>query len=745
MEKSNSQQSTNFSGFDSTCPPFNLAGELNADVNFGQADDPVVTHGTQPQSRQASANLKDRFKRIFGRDRRGLDQIPPQQVASTQPHFGLCHGDVSSSAEPASPNRVPPPIPSQADSPAEPSLYRGAKSYTSRSRVTSWANSTDAGTIKGSIAQSRLSAIDELPSRVQLETLRTQSRTSMLGRAIRMSLPRRHSKANWKGSDDSQGLFEALQVQLADKQSPENSPFPASSKQTYSTRYPTPAKPGSPSPELRASFASYDPEILAQRQMRSDNRWHDILAEQGSGFDDNPYRLGDVPSPSRDAHLPMVVRRTLPSPASFNQDQVQSMRTAVVSPSIYSRATDESPRRADSPDPRTDTMITITGREVKRYPLNSPARSRPPPVRPSQEWKEWISNHVGTLDVSTVGSLDLPQGEPSVRDLMSPVLPPEGLSCPKPSIAQARTNTPSSISASPVPCESVQSSELRLPKQRRKDMENRPVSSHMNERYPMVETGKRADKGIRALHRSVSQKSLKAIRRIASGGKIVPTRETNSSPMLQPAHDSPHTQPHMQVSIVADSVPEGGSPPMDHVAAETDKALESAQPKTHNAGRPRQAKSAVGLRARYKPSLAGLRDSSINVARKHRVDAEKTSDEASVLRISCGPYASENGSKPSVSTHDRASTPKVTDKENATPAKYGRPFNAPSSDSLRELRRARSRTRTTIRTVRAATPQDGDRSPGQRMAEDFLQTRRQATESPASAGTPRSDFSTRYV
>lgn len=728
------------------CPPFNLAGELPADVNFGKADDPVATHGAQPQSRQASGNLKDRFKRIFGRDRRGLDQIPPQQVASTQPHFDLCHGDVSSSAEPTSPNRLAPPIPPQAHSPAEPSLYRGAKSYTSRSRVTSWANSTDAGTIKGSIAQSRLSAIDELPSRIQLEALRTQSRTSMIGRAIRMSLPRRHSKANWKGSEDSQGLFEALQVQLADKQSPDSSPFPASSRpQTCSTAYPTPAKPGSRSPELRASFASFDPEILAQRQKRSDHRWHDILAEQGSGFDDNPYRLGDVPSPSRDAHLPMVVRCTLPSPASFIQDQVQSTRTAVVSPSIYSRATDDSPRRADSPDPRTDTMITITGREVKRYPLNSPARSRPPPVRPSQEWKEWITNHVGTLDVSTVGSLDLPQGEPSVRDLMSPVLPPEGLPCPKASIVQARTNTPSSASASPVPCESVQSSELRLPKQRRKDMENRPVSRHMNERYPMVETGKRTDKGIRALHRSVSQKSLKAIRRIASGGKVGPTRETNSSPLLQPVHDPPHTQFHRQVGIAAHSVPEGGSPPLDHVTAETDKTVDSVQPKAHNSGQPRQAKSAVGLRARYKPSLAGLRDSSINVARKHRVDTEKTSDEASILRISCGLYGSENGSKPSVSTNDRASTPKVTDKENATPVKYGRPFNAPSSDNLRDLRRARSRTRTTIRTVRAATPQDGDRSPGQRMAEDFLLARRQATESPASAGTPRSDFSTRYV
>ncbi|KJX94543.1 hypothetical protein TI39_contig4178g00002 [Zymoseptoria brevis] len=459
--------------FDTGLPPFNQASSNTAaPIPHQSAYNVVPSAKSQQKSRNFSDTIKGRLKKVFRRVSKPQPPppgLPPQQVEAKDFHFAVGDYDLS---EASMVDYTDPFMTVAAEDPKVPSTQNKytTASTASKSRVTSWSNSTinqsSVRTANGpfTIGQGPPRALHKSDSNA---TLRKTS-SLFFGRPIRNKL-RRSSKADLKSSsEESQSLYSALQRRMRTSRSTEAANevpvagelsstqpssgsgafarLPSQAQRVSSTTHllnpwrgltamgndhatirpvSTPDLPpvpeathdnssATPSPDrtvlhhvqtssphgsstpLRRSCAIKAPgpskDQLARRKDVAEKRRSSTLAPFASGdisaVEDNPYIL-----PSMATNVGMSVREN-------HTSLPHSCRADVISPSVYSRATDGASPRPETPmdidvmlgSEVGATKITVTGREVRRYEI-SPEQRRGGGSG-SQEWRDWIASEL---------------------------------------------------------------------------------------------------------------------------------------------------------------------------------------------------------------------------------------------------------------------------------------------------------------------------------------------------------------
>ena len=131
-----------------------------------------------------------------------------------------------------------------------------------------------------------------------------------------------------------------------------------------------------------------DPAIRARGLYKTQNRWQQTLNDESpvgsralrASEETNPYRLGSIPTSPRSVYLPMSIHHAGNDEDPFTRRKERDSREqerCTISPSVYSREPGATSTRSTSPIPNIGTVITITGREIKRYSLDSPTKVQP--------------------------------------------------------------------------------------------------------------------------------------------------------------------------------------------------------------------------------------------------------------------------------------------------------------------------------------------------------------------------------
>ena len=231
------------------------------------------------------------------------------------------------------------------------------------------------------------------------------------------------------------------------------------------------------------------PERIARRVQQTQTRWKGALhatsaASDGkttSAYDDDsPY---DFPSL---CHNPYAGQETdtggLPKHTRVSAPAAVT-REDLLSPSIYSRATDGASPHLVTPE-QNGTRITVTSREIKRYdisPTKKHTSAAQPPIHASGDWRKWLSDEMTSLTgQGEVGSLDVPQNPGSSITTSTAELTGRNRAATNGSGSQRRdSDTPSSGP---------------IPKKRGRPRANSRRSSYMNERYPMMESSENSSR-----------------------------------------------------------------------------------------------------------------------------------------------------------------------------------------------------------------------------------------------------------
>ena len=682
--------------YDTSVPPYNFVEESNNIFSTAppievKSEDKSAAPAKLKKGRTVSDSLKGRFKKLLSRPKRVQSQFPAQHVEARNLHFDVYKtNDDSFSAAPDVGVSLP----------RSPFSSQGASSST-QSRITSWSNSTVSRPGK------RLPSIEETTATPALVyTPQEPSTGSFLGRALRLPL-RRPSQSNLqRKSEDSKRLYDALQERINGSDMPtivvedvkpnmpavlfNDSPPLSPASETIRIVAPEPAIPESPTRPApnpphqitrKSSWWSIAPSIrskkrrpagpvapsdeqIASRVERSENRWQAAL-EEGSPVvsqalsycikGDNPYELRPLENVNSSS-LPVTVRHEsydAAAPTFGNGADLHDIRQQVISPSIYSRSI--------TPD-AVGTFVTITGREVKRYPLESPPRPVNGPStyapKPSNEWRAWFSKEIEDFSMTPA-----PIGD---------------------TVAIGLDYFPNNSNSHDSSESLQQSSPMLQASKSRPELRSR-ASSIMNERYPLIETGRSSS---RASGRRTNPSSTSSGQRSASGSgtsvmertsskasqRADADRSTLSSSTLR-ERQSTSALVREKSSLTTRSARHGHGP----AAKEIDSAGREEPVKA--------PKSALDLRVMYRNNR-NLEASSLNIRR--RAVAPTTFDDT-LRRISEGPYAADS--------KENISPPRPTGMIDGITIP---PFYTPTQD----------------------TKKSKGSSPGQRMVDDFLNSRK---------------------
>lgn len=233
------------SGFDTALPPFNHADDdiTAPDTGLSLGATPSIAV-EQHKTRTFSDTLKGRLKKVFGKTSK--TSMPIQHVHAKSFHFSVRDNEVSEATlidytDPFMTVAAEQPRQQQHRFTTIQSAASDAMDSTSRSRVTSWANSTLATSsvrnnngpltvandpLEPGLAAAKLDGGDASFS-AEPQTLKRSGSTNTLRKAssffarpVRDKL-RRTSRTDLKGSEESQGLYSALQRRMRASRSTE--------------------------------------------------------------------------------------------------------------------------------------------------------------------------------------------------------------------------------------------------------------------------------------------------------------------------------------------------------------------------------------------------------------------------------------------------------------------------------------------------------------------------------------------
>lgn len=214
-------QKTNESNYDTKLPPFNYADECIPPPPPPPLAIPVasITVRSEKKSRNFSDSLRSRFKKVFRKVSRVPSGVPVQHIEAKHFHFSthspLPTPELGGEDDPFT-------TASERTSAAAPEVKIGSSSSRdsadgqsiAKSRVTSWTNSTVAGTWSTRNDAELEELVEEqgqLRRSDSLSTLRKAS--SFFGRPLKNRLLR-SSKAELRSSEESTGLYSALQERI---------------------------------------------------------------------------------------------------------------------------------------------------------------------------------------------------------------------------------------------------------------------------------------------------------------------------------------------------------------------------------------------------------------------------------------------------------------------------------------------------------------------------------------------------
>lgn len=740
--------------YDGSLPPFNYADDsLVAPLPpTHDLNEPFVLSETftksERKTRIFSGSVKDQFKKILRKASRapsGLLAHPVEEEQSQGASLAVNHEalhTLESSADPNDPFVVSNPH----DSPTHNTevIYQSfsigsnpsinGDSAADKSRVTSWTNSTVAGTTSTRANTVSTSVADEhgrLQRSDSCSTLRKKG--SFFGRAVQNRL-RKSSRADLKGSEDSQALFAALRERIAPAEQQQDSKDRVASAashlsqassslsslpsqrradslghgkaSTIRTVSPDPDafKMQTMSPLVEASpdrtdaendavdqtpatnhYASRrrsalvhaappSPERIARRVQQSQSRWQGAMqsSSMATGYksastcgDDNPYTL---PSLARNSSQDINDTGGLPQHTKIG-DPRSGDRERLLSPSVYSRATDGASPRAATPEVGGMT-VKITSREIKRYdisPPKKPALTSQKPVQSSGEWREWLSGEINGLTApsGTGGFIQGPEAQ-----LASNASTTESSGRERASSASHRRRS-----------DTLASDQASKGRRETRNCASSRRSSYMNERYPMVDS---LDNPSRQSHRT-SRKFSSA----SNAGT-----DTERSLQLPSSDDSKRSveRPRASNRTGAAAIPKRHSfahldssaktPPTEHATSNTltmSGALPnttSTQPTTTH----HKHRSAFDLRAKYKHSSTSAASRPLEVRRKNSTTTAPPKaapipmlEDNTIINISAGPYADlappvvpsnkENTPPPHASGEESGGLPAVSSSE----------------------------------------------------------------------------------
>ncbi|KAG8623655.1 hypothetical protein KVT40_008631 [Elsinoe batatas] len=553
----------------------------------------------------------------------------------------------------------------------------------------------------------------------------------------------------------------------------------------------------------RVSDPRRSPEIehdhRTKRLQKAENRWRDALDEESPRLlralrhieEDNSYRFRSVPTSPQNEGMPIAVRHR-PDSNDASATESGPEQFVLASPSIYSGRDIPHSTRSNSPEVPDGTMVTVIGREVKKFRLDDQPKvgHAPTASRPSNEWRAWATDQMTEFEdgimtkAFTLKNLDLDDAQPPGRISSTTGTSQSTLSAPNCTRSEGtRHDHPSPASR------------LRSTKTRQK-MEKRKSSVGLTTEDGASDTRSRSgEKGLKTLTTKMSQISIGAIRRISSSTRITsatakPCKNATIIPTIAdedliapvppppppfPAPPAPRTispstsglslfpvatrpapvPPPRPARTPVQLQPQHSRNPSTSTAQTT--IIHSTPSRTQTSLGTNRAKSSFDLRARFKPSKESMRETSINIRRrmvptpdgKERNKVEVFED-MTLQRISEGPYAfSPEGAYGETSILALSTVEQETlfegregrsGKENISSETREKAWETRSARPVVSLRSLRERRE--VKSGLGEKPSGGLReqseSPGQKMAEEFLRGkgRRSPSKSPGVGSSP---------
>nr|POF06959.1 isoform 2 of annexin a7 [Quercus suber] len=650
---------------------------------------------------------------------------------------------------------------------------------TAKSRVTSWTNSTtgDTWSTRGG---NGVSTLDEqgvwqhdrpqsgLKRSDSMATLRKAS--SFLGRSARNRL-QRTSKSKLQTSQETHGLYDALREHIhprkssttpgpetpmagelwqqrktssgAQDPSSERVPSSTSSKADRSTiravthdttayrpslpetirELASPAStPPSNSHNVGRHVTTKAPQLsdkqIGSRLEKTESLWQTRLddtspTERHSKYEDNPYELPSLVTHNQnhEAHNPSYKAIMTSSRRGF-----PVFAPVMLSPSVYSRATDGTSPRAESPLDTVGTVITVTGREVRRYSISppKPAQSNQENRNPSKEWKRWLSDEFRGFGEKTYEQYSLASTFPQSSKTNSKVSPLTS-NC---DLAHGNSSSPPTDSALPTTFSKAVTGRER-PK-----LEGRTRSSFMNDRYPMID-GSRNSSGQSV--GSGTRKASSALSNRRPESKLTTlTHDTDVSGLDQGAPKARVVNARHSMAVLEsphrsdngyDAINTGREPslPVASNSRATPDAIEV--PSSQYLEEPTaRARSAFDLRAKYRHNSQAsarpleVRRSTAFFSKPSHLDLVAPlhlEEDPTLQSIAAGPYA-----------------PSRREKENVTPDSAAGLPTLSSSEWLSRTNKATRRVNLVHPALREREPaRGGSSSAAQKMATDFLEAK----------------------
>ncbi|KAK0778367.1 hypothetical protein LTS02_014394 [Friedmanniomyces endolithicus] len=815
---------TSDSSYDTSLPPFSYAGDGTraspppASESFPLVPVTITKSATKP--RNFSETLKGRIKKVFRKASNAPSGLPAQHVQAKHSHYGT-----SEEAPLTVPSKIADPFVSLSEdtliavteqqAPSTNSRSSGAQSRGAQSRVTSWATSTAAGTCKSRAEAAHLGSVEEHGGLVRSNSISTLRKAkSFFGKPVQNRL-RRPSKAELSTSEESQGLYHALQQRMRpEKRTPTSddeytvdglddrksrvssglTSLPSqqqgndtvTSKQRYSTptirsvtldpqahqlricspveevlspahvaehhvprRVPLDERSGALSEQtplqrrraIKAPAPSH--EQLQRRMEKSKNRWQTPLDELSphparADMDENPYELHSL---NQSLQQPKA-HNDLPHHAKIGEQIGPIGREAILSPSVYSRASDGASPQPFMPVEDSGMVVTITGREVKSYAISPPKQEvKQRSVQTSGQWRRWLSDEMSGFKSAgedfSLAQAFLNGGADDRSRSTSAEQTGHGDEARRTSIVPPMDGRPASTTINARP-DSTATGRPRASSRR---------SSFMNERYPLVDTVRnssgesitsrnlrsRAGSSSEREHTVQSISDRQTQRQAVSRNRVVTGRASIAQMQSIPPNESARTS-----SDATQDYNMSGALPRreDHTAATSIK--QSVPPSEHQAKKANKHKSACELRANYKSSSTG-RSTPLEIRRRPAPsDTVKMLEDNTIRNISAGPYAPHHvaaARKSSTHGHHTAND----NKENTSPAAEtgsglpalsssewlaaGAPNKSRTPSAVHPAYRKRSVSRYSPPKGASSAGDGGKGSPAQRMASEWLEKR----------------------
>ncbi|KAK0256564.1 hypothetical protein B0A54_04595 [Friedmanniomyces endolithicus] len=815
---------TSDSSYDTTLPPFNYAGE-GTRASLPHLSEPfpmvpVTITKSASKPRNFSETLKGRIKKVFRKASSAPSGLPAQHVQAKHSHYGT-----SEEASLTVPSKIADPFVSVSEdtliaateqhATSTNSRSSGAQSRSAQSRVTSWATSTAAGTCKSRAEAGHLGSVEEHGSLVRTKSVSTLRKAkSFFGKPVQNRL-RRPSKAELSTSEESQGLYNALQQRmkpakrtptpddeytgdgimasrsrvssgLASLPSQQQGDDTVASKQRYSTptiRSVTPDPQAyriricspveevqSPAPVAEHHISRRAPldehagaspeqallqrrraikapapshEQLQRRMEKSKNRWQSPLDELSphparANMDENPYELLSLSQSLQQSHA----HNDLPHHAKIGEQTHSVGREAMLSASVYSRASDSVSPQPFAPVEDSGMVVTITGREVKSYAISPPKpETKQRPTQTSGQWRRWLSDEMSGFKAAgedfSLAQAFLDGGAADRSRSTSAEQIAHGAEARRTSIVPPADGRPASTTISARP-DSTATGRPRASSRR---------SSFMNERYPLVDTVRnssgesvtsrnlrsRAGSSSEREHTVQSISDRQTQRQAVSRNRVVTGRasiaQMQSIPTDEDVGASENTTQDYSMS--------GALPGHDdHPTAAL--AKQSVPVSEHQTRKANKHKSAYELRANYKSSSTG-RSTPLEIRRRPmQGDTANMLEDNTIRNISAGPYAPHHVSaarKPSTHGHHTTNV----NKENTSPAAdtgsglpalsssewlaAGAPNKSRTPSAVHPAYRKRSVSRYSPPKGASGVGGGGKGIPAQRMASEWLEKR----------------------